>query len=103
MALDLESAAHQRDQGRRDRKSETGPPEAPSHGTVSLAEPLEDTGVLLRCDPDAGIRHRKAKAHLPCPPFVYADDEPDVAVLGELDSISDQIGCLLYTSPSPRD
>src|SRR6185437_4857539 len=76
-----------------DRQAETGTAVAAASGPVALLEGGEDAGEVVRADADAGVGHRE---HDPRPGVRSLrgrglDQQLDVAPLGELDRVGQQV------------
>src|SRR6185436_21167554 len=83
-----------------DREPEAGAAVLAAGGPVGLLEWLEDDPVLLRIDPDAGVRHpechdrwrRTERAMVAGPPVPCKRDvQPHRAALGELERVGEQV------------
>ena len=91
LALDPEAASHQRHQPRRDGQSQARAA-VPARGrAVGLGEGLEDHGLLLGRNADARVLDAEVQADLVADPFLLHDANDDLAVLGELDGVADQV------------
>ena len=75
----------------RDRQPEARAAEAARRASVRLGEALEDRGEALLGDADAGVLHLDAHRH-PIPIALrLLRDARDLAALGELDRVADQV------------
>ena len=93
LALDPDAAAHQLDERRRDRQAQAGAAEPARRRAVGLAEGLEDRGVLVRRDADAGVADREVQHRSPS--SVRASSRTSTSTWparGELDGVADQVG-----------
>ena len=87
-ALDLDAAAHALDDAARDGEAQAGAAELPRRAAVGLLELVEDAGLLLRRDADAGVAHLEHDLAGAGPGL---DDDADAAGLGELDGVAGEI------------
>ena len=87
-AVDLDAAAHPLDDAPRDRKAEAGAAELAGRAGVGLLELVEDAGLLLRRDADAGVANLEHDLAGARPGL---DHDADAAGLGELDGIAGEI------------
>lgn len=85
------SPPHGGDQALGDGQPETGPAVAPGGRTIGLGKFLEEPGDLLRRHADAGILDPADDAEPPLGRGQAADRQPDMADLGELDGIRQQV------------
>ena len=83
----LHFAAHEVDQLAHDGEAEPGAAEAPHDGAFGLFETVEGAGDLFLCHADAGVRHLDRDGAV----GFGGDDHPDVAVIGELDRVAEQV------------
>ena len=93
LALDADLAAHQLDQLLADGQAEAGAAVPARGGAVGLREALEDAACLLRRDADAGVGDRRS-AGSARPRSVSrraVDATHDLAALGELDGVADEV------------
>src|SRR5476649_1606039 len=92
-ADDVDGAAHQLDQLAADRQSQTGAAVAPRGGGVGLLEFLEQARDRIGGDADAGVADAEADQviALPARPLQPLDAQGDVAALGELEGVADQV------------
>ena len=91
-ALEPDAPAHQLDQPAADREAEARAAVLARGGHVGLRERLEQLRRLLRRHADAGVAHGELELHLLAGAFELFDVEPDLAVLGELDRVVDEVG-----------
>ncbi len=92
LALEPDAAAHQLDQPAADRQPEAGAAVLARGGHVGLRERLEQLRRLLRRHADARVAHRELELHLLAGPLEQLDVEPDLAALGELHGVVDEVG-----------
>ena len=91
LALDADRPAHQLDDALRDREPEPGAAVAPSRGGVDLAEGREQPVHPILRDPDAGIADGELDAPGALPGRLGVDVHDDLALLGELDRVREQV------------
>ncbi len=92
LALQPDLAAHQLHQAPADGQPETGAAVFAGGGHVRLGERLEQLAGLLLGHADAGVAHGELQLHLVAGLFEQFDLEPDLALLGELHRVVDQVG-----------
>ena len=92
LALDPDPAAHQLDEPLADRQAQPGAAVLAGGGHVGLGERLKQLRRLFRRHADAGVAHRELELHLLADLFEQLDLQADLAVLGELDGVVDQVG-----------
>ena len=92
LALEPDLAAHQLDQPAADGQAQPGAAVLAGGGHVGLGEGLEQFRRLLRGHADAGVAHGELELHLLAGVFEQFDLEPDLALLGELDRVVDEVG-----------
>src|SRR5208282_3509766 len=85
LALDADLAAHELRELPCDREPEPGAAVFPRERGVDLAEGLEDAGLLLRRDADAGIEHGEGEQNALLVAAGEHEVDVDLAVLRELD------------------
>src|SRR5205814_3245490 len=90
-ALEANAAAHQFDELLRDGGAEPGAAEAPRGRLVCLSEALEDFRLGLGRYADAGVADRELEAHLVGTLALRRNVHRDVALLGELERVANQI------------
>ena len=91
LALDPEPSAHQPHERGRDRQAEAGAAEPARRRSVRLTEGFEDGVVLLRRDADAGVGDAEVQLRAALGARVLPDGDEDVAALGELERVADQV------------
>ena len=92
VALQPDASAHQVDQRRGDREPEARAAEPAGRRAVGLAERLEDRGLFLPRDADAGVGDADVQPGAPVTARVLANRDHHVAALGELDGVADEVG-----------
>ena len=90
-ALDPDAAAHQLHQLRGDRQPEAGAAVAARHRGVRLLERAEDLVELVLRNADAGIADREVQLRVALAPLEHLDADDDLAGVGELDRVADQV------------
>ena len=90
-ALQARFSAHGRDQLRGDGQSQAGSPVAACGRAVGLLEHIEDRRVLFGRDADARIAHREMESYLILGARLASDFDDDLAALGELDRVIDEV------------
>ena len=91
LALQPDASAQQRDEVRRNRETEAGASILACRRAVGLDERLEDRLLLLLRHADAGIRHAEPEDGVAVGLRLGLDGQHDLAVLGELDGVPDEI------------
>ncbi len=91
-ALDADAPAHQPEQAPADRQPQPGAAVAPAHRAVGLREVLEHLLEGVRSDADAGVLDPDADQGLVVGPLQQPDAHHDLAALGELDRVAQQVG-----------
>ncbi len=86
------AAAHQLDQAPADGQAQPGAAVLAGGGHVGLRERLEQLRRLLRRHADAGVAHGELELHFLARAFEQFDVQPDLAALGELDRVVDEVG-----------
>src|SRR5581483_5653893 len=92
LALDADVAVHVLYQAARDRQSQPGaavPPRRPR--AAALLEGREDALLLVGGYAGAGVAHRTEQTDLGAGLFLHLHAHHDLAVLGELDGVADQV------------
>ena len=89
--FDVDGAAHEFDQALADGESEAGTAETAGGGGVGLGERHEEAGDLFLGHADAGITDGKAEVGLSGDGMRALDIEDDLAVLGELDGVANEV------------
>ena len=84
--------AHQLDQLARDGQAEAGAAVLAGGGHVGLGERLEELRRLFTRHAHSGVAHGELELHLLAGLFEQFDLEPDLALLGELDRVVDEVG-----------
>src|SRR5437899_1003906 len=92
LALQPDASAHQLDEPPRDREPEPGAAVLARGGHVGLGEGLEEAGRLLSGHADPGVAHGELQLDLVAGALEQTDREPDLATLGELHRVVDQVG-----------
>ena len=92
LALQPDAPAHQLDEPPRDREPEPGAAVLARGGHVGLGEGLEEAGRLLSGHADPGVAHGELQLDLVAGTLEQTDREPDLATLGELDRVVDEVG-----------
>ena len=77
---------------RRDREAEAGAAMFARRGHVRLGERLEQFRRLLARHADAGVAHGELELHFLAGAFEQIDVQADLAALGELDGVVDEVG-----------
>jgi len=90
-AIDRDIAAHQLRQPADDREAEPSPPIASRRRAVRLRKRLEEARLLLGIEPDAGVFDRECHPRPPAADRRRACAHDDLAALGELDGIAQQV------------
>src|SRR5690606_12800157 len=101
-AFDTHFAAHQFDQTRCDRQPQTGAFMAASGGGVDLSELVENGRDLVRRNADTGILDADGDGQLAVADLP-ADIDENVAALGELHRVANQVGGDLAEAPDIAD
>ena len=91
LAFEPDAPAHQLDQPPADGQPQPGAAVLAGRGRVGLHEWLEELGRLLAGHADAGVAHRELELHLLARAFEQFDVQPDLAALGELDRVVDEV------------
>jgi hypothetical protein len=91
LGLERDLASHQGQQAARDGKAEAGAVMAPVGLILDLVELPEDVGLKLLRDADAGILHGHEQRHLPVRPDHGLHAHEDMARVGELHGVADQV------------
>src|SRR6185312_2283874 len=91
-AVDADLAAHHRRQLLGDGEAEAGAAIAARRRLVGLGEGLEDPALRFRRHADTGVADFDAQLHGFRADLVGADVDHDLAALGELDGVADQVG-----------
>src|SRR5262245_51031414 len=91
LAVEPDAPAHPLHQPAADREAEAGPAEPSRRRRVGLGEGVEDEPALVRRDPDACVLYRYAKDHGVVRHRLGIDANGDLAPLGELDRVADQV------------
>ena len=92
LAFEPDAPAHQLDQPPADGQAQPGAAVLARGGHVGLRERLEQLRRLLRRHADAGVAHGELELHLLAGALEQFDVEPDLAALGELDGVVDEVG-----------
>ena len=92
LAFEPDAAAHQLDQAAADRQAETGAAMLARRRHVGLRERLKQLRRLLGRHADPGVAHGALELHLLAGPLDQLDVEPNLAALGELHGVVDQVG-----------
>ncbi|MND72081.1 hypothetical protein D3C80_636240 [compost metagenome] len=93
LAAQLQAAAHHLAEIAADDQTQPCAPPGRLSGVVDLGEGLEQPVLILFADPDATVVNLHPHLHtiwLHC--RVQVDNDPDLALLGKLDGIADQVG-----------
>ena len=91
-AVDLDVAAHQLAQPLDDHQAEPGAAVAARHRAVGLGERAEQPRHHRRRDADPGVGDGQAQAPAVAVVAEVSQRDDDVAALGELDRVADQVG-----------
>ena len=91
LALDPDASAHQPHERGRDGQAETGAAEPARRRSVRLAERLEDRRRASRRDADPGVGDAEMQLVLPSLRESSRTATNDVAALGELERVADQV------------
>ncbi len=92
LALEPDAAAHQLHQAAGDGEPEPGAAVLARGRHVGLGERLEELRGLLRRHAHPGVAHGELQLDLVAGPLQQLDGEPDLAALGELDRVVDEVG-----------
>ena len=92
LAFEPDAPAHQLDQPAADGEAQAGAAVLARRGHVGLRERLEQLRRLLLRHADAGVAHGELELHLLAGAFEQLDLQPDLAALGELDGVVDEVG-----------
>ncbi|MNM94192.1 hypothetical protein D3C81_1065880 [compost metagenome] len=93
LAAQLQAAAHHLAEIATDHQPQPCASPGRLHGVVGLSEGFEQALLILFADPDTTVVNLHPHLHmlrLRC--RVQVDNDPDLALLGKLDGIADQIG-----------
>ena len=91
LAFEPDAPAHQLDQPPADGQPQPGAAVLAGGGHVGLRERLEQLRRLLRGHADARVAHGELELHLLAGAFEQFDVQPDLAALGELDGVVDEV------------
>ena len=91
LAFDADFAAHHLHQLTGDRQAQPGAAVLARGGAVGLGEGIEQLVDLLLGDADAGVDDRELQAAAIVPVFQRHHLQDDMAVVGELDGVADQV------------
>ncbi len=92
LAFEPDAASHQVDQAAADGQAKTGAAMLSRRGHVGLRERLKQLRRLLGRHADPGIAHGALELHLLAGPLDQLDVEPNLAALGELHGVVDEVG-----------
>ena len=90
--FEMDVAAHQGDQALGDGQTQTRAAEAAGGGTVGLTEGVEDQLLLVLFDADTGVADLESNRPLLLAVSNYSCGHANLALLGELDRIAQQVG-----------
>ncbi len=90
-ALDPDASAHHTDELRADGEPEAGAAELAAGRAVGLGEGLEDQVLLVGGDADAGVRDLEVQRDRAVRMRRDAHRDADLAALGELDGVADEV------------
>jgi hypothetical protein len=91
LALEVDRPPHELDEPPGDREPQPRPPEAPGRRAVGLHEGLEQAGLHVGCDADAGVAHLETHDRSRLVRLRDRDPQDDLALLRELDRIADEV------------
>jgi hypothetical protein len=91
-ALEPDAAAHEVHEAAADGEAEPGAAVLAGGGHVGLREGLEELRRLFGRHADARVAHGELELHLVARALEQLDVEPDLAALGELDGVVDEVG-----------
>src|SRR5205823_11162715 len=103
LALDPDLAPHEAGEHPRDRQAQTGAAVPAGGGAVDLRIRREDLRALLLRQPDAGIGDLEAEQHARTEGVQSHRLDDDLAGVGELDRVADQVEQDLAQSPWVAD